>query len=174
MWTTLETSELMALWRRTETQQLFRSSGRNLAIWESLAEELLERGFYRTAHQCRAKLHNMVCLFRKVERGELPQSRCRHYDTLRGVLAAGSREELQRFNAPWEERCRREKLAREQERSQLSRLAAHTSGRDPPYEGRKESRSPDNMSILQRRLSMPRVRHGPAETELSPTQGRQS
>ncbi|KAF0302392.1 Zinc finger and SCAN domain-containing protein 29 [Amphibalanus amphitrite] len=160
MWTSLETAELMALWRRTETQQMFRSSGRNLAIWERLAEELLERGFYRTAHQCRAKLHNMVCLYRKVERGELPRARCRHYDTLRGVLSAGSREELERFNAPWEERCRRERLLREQELSQLSKLPA----------GDRQSPGQTQLSPGQTQLSPGQTQLSPGQTQLSPGQ----
>ncbi|KAF0311395.1 Trihelix transcription factor GT-3a [Amphibalanus amphitrite] len=160
MWTSLETAELMALWRRTETQQMFRSSGRNLAIWERLAEELLERGFYRTAHQCRAKLHNMVCLYRKVERGELPRARCRHYDTLRGVLSAGSREELERFNAPWEERCRRERLLREQELSQLSKLPV----------GDRQSPGQIQLSPGQTQLSPGQTQLSPGQTQLSPGQ----
>ena len=169
MWTSLETAELMALWRRTETQQLFRSSGRNLAIWERLAEELLERGFYRTAHQCRAKLHNMVCLYRKVERGELPRARCRHYETLRGVLGAGSREELERFNAPWEERCRRERLLREQEQSQLSRLPSERRA-DQPVE--EQTPTQTELSSLRSQLRLPQTRLSPTQSQLSATQSR--
>ena len=69
MWTVDETTTLINIWGQNEMQRRLREMGRNRPIWNDIARELEDNGYFRTWEQCKSRLHNLESRYKKIKDG---------------------------------------------------------------------------------------------------------
>ncbi|XP_010553113.1 PREDICTED: trihelix transcription factor GT-3a [Tarenaya hassleriana] len=67
-WSVQETEELLRI--REELDQTFMETKRNKLLWEVVASKMSDKGFVRTADQCKSKWKNLVTRFKGCETTE--------------------------------------------------------------------------------------------------------
>lgn len=61
-WSIEETKELLAI--REELDQTFMETKRNKLLWEVVAAKMADKGFVRSAEQCKSKWKNLVTRYK--------------------------------------------------------------------------------------------------------------
>eukprot|EP00249_Psilotum_nudum_P021319 c28064_g3_i1 orf=380-1267(+) len=74
-WSYYETKDFIAI--RTELEKDFTKTKRNKALWEVISSKMRERGYYRSAEQCKCKWKNLVNRYKGKETSEPDNGR--HY-----------------------------------------------------------------------------------------------
>ena len=85
-WADPERLQLLLLWRQRPVQQELRAQVQVRYVWQRLAEQLLSRGYRRSAEQCRNEVCRLVESYRRAVRSRLPADR--FFGLLHGVLSA--------------------------------------------------------------------------------------
>eukprot|EP00898_Chlorokybus_atmophyticus_P004783 jgi/Chlat1/5305/Chrsp35S05246 len=76
-WTVAETTQLIAL--RAELRKDFNYVKRNKMLWQQIASRMQEKGYHRTAEQCKMKWKNLGAKYKEAKDND---QRCPFYDEL--------------------------------------------------------------------------------------------
>ena len=83
-WVDPERLELLLVWRQRSVQEQLRGQVQVRYAWQRLTEKLKERGYCRSAEQCRNEVCRLVEGYRRVVRGQ--QSSCKFFELIDNVL----------------------------------------------------------------------------------------
>ncbi|KAL5710233.1 hypothetical protein ACHQM5_020822 [Ranunculus cassubicifolius] len=87
-WSHQETREFLAI--RAELDQTFMETKRNKVLWEVISNKMKEKGYYRSADQCKCKWKNLVTRYKGSETMEADTMRQQFpfYNELQAIFAA--------------------------------------------------------------------------------------
>ncbi|KAK9159088.1 hypothetical protein Scep_005662 [Stephania cephalantha] len=87
-WSVQETREFLAV--RSEYDQAFMETKRNKVLWELISNKMKEKGFHRSADQCKCKWKNLVTRYKGSETMEVDAMRQQFpfYNELQSIFAA--------------------------------------------------------------------------------------
>ncbi|KAF6138363.1 hypothetical protein GIB67_026603 [Kingdonia uniflora] len=87
-WSLQETKEFLMI--RADLDQAFMETKRNKALWEVISTKMKEKGFYRSADQCKCKWKNLVTRYKGSETMEpdMMRQQFSYYNELQAIFAA--------------------------------------------------------------------------------------
>ncbi|XP_051131747.1 trihelix transcription factor GT-3b-like [Andrographis paniculata] len=87
-WSVQETRELLMI--RAELDQTFMETKRNKILWEEISTRMREKGYGRSADQCKSKWKNLVTRYKVCETAEAEGMRQQfsHYNELQAIFTA--------------------------------------------------------------------------------------
>ncbi|KAJ0228906.1 Trihelix transcription factor GT-3a [Hirschfeldia incana] len=87
-WSLEETKELLGI--REELDQTFMETKRNKLLWEVVAAKMADKGFARTAEQCKSKWKNLVTRYKACETTEPEATRQQfpYYNDIQSIFTA--------------------------------------------------------------------------------------
>ncbi|KAK9168119.1 hypothetical protein Syun_000259 [Stephania yunnanensis] len=87
-WSVQETREFLAV--RSEYDQAFMETKRNKVLWDLISNKMKEKGFHRSADQCKCKWKNLVTRYKGSETMEVDAMRQQFpfYNELQSIFAA--------------------------------------------------------------------------------------
>nr|XP_043622705.1 trihelix transcription factor GT-3a-like [Erigeron canadensis] len=87
-WSVQETRDFLMM--RAELDQTFMETKRNKLLWEVIAKKMNERGYNRSAEQCKAKWKNLVTRYKGCEAVEHDGMRQQfpHYNDMQAIFSA--------------------------------------------------------------------------------------
>ncbi|KAF9599414.1 hypothetical protein IFM89_036994 [Coptis chinensis] len=87
-WSLQETREFLSI--RAELDQTFMETKRNKLLWEVISNKMKEKGYYRSAEQCKCKWKNLVTRYKGSETMEVDTVRQQFpfYNELQSIFAA--------------------------------------------------------------------------------------
>ncbi|KAF8089821.1 hypothetical protein N665_0496s0030 [Sinapis alba] len=93
-WSTEETKELLGI--REELDQTFMETKRNKLLWEVVAAKMADKGFARSAEQCKSKWKNLVTRYKACETSEPEAIRQQFpfYSEIQSIFTARMQREL--------------------------------------------------------------------------------
>ncbi|BAT84093.1 hypothetical protein VIGAN_04136500 [Vigna angularis var. angularis] len=87
-WSIQETKEFLVI--RAELDQTFMETKRNKQLWEVISNRMKEKGFHRSAEQCKCKWKNLVTRYKGCEaiEPEAMRQQFPFYNELQGIFAS--------------------------------------------------------------------------------------